>query len=120
MILQAELCVPTAGREAPLNSPTVWEGRGLGPGTQGTLTTHWSTLSLLLCCYKRSSSWPAQPEGGWDTLNVQQFMGEILALLLDYLVVLFQVLVEVGQEVGVESQAGDQFRPILEHPARED
>lgn len=100
MILQPELCVPTIGSEAPLSSPTAWEGRGLGPGTQGTLTTRWSALSLFLCCYTGSSSCPAQPEGGWDPLNVQQFIGEILALLLDSLVVLFQVLVNVGQEWG--------------------
>lgn len=96
MILRAELCVPTIGNETPLSSPTVWEGLGQGPGPQGTLITRWSALSLFLCCYTESSSCPAQPEGGWDPLNVQQFIGETLALLLVSLVVLFQVLVDVG------------------------
>lgn len=93
MILRAELCVPTIGNETPLSSPTVWEGLGQGPGPQGTLITRWSALSLLS---QESSSCPAQPEGGWDPLNVQQFIGETLALLLVSLVVLFQVLVDVG------------------------
>lgn len=87
MILRAELCVPLIGNEPPLSSPTAWEGLDLGPGTQGTLITHWSALSLFLCCYTETSSCPAQPEGGWDPLNVQQFIGEILALLLESLVV---------------------------------
>lgn len=64
--------------------------------------THYTLVCVvtILVLLRRVIILPSTTRGGWDPLNVQQFIGEILALLLDSLVVLFQVLVDVGQEWG--------------------